>query len=429
MASVVVIGAQWGDEGKGRFVDFLAADAEVVVRYAGGNNAGHTVEVEDKQYKLHLIPSGILYPEKLCIIGNGLVVDPAALLEEIAYLENDGISVANLRVSDRAHLVFPFHKEFDELAEKERGAEDIGTTRKGIGPAYMDKIERSGIRVCDLMDKQLFAALLKKTVAAKNRVLKNIYNAPEIDYESLLKLYLDYAEQIRPYVMDTSVVLYDAIKAGSHVLFEGAQGTLLDIDLGTYPYVTSSHPIAGGVCVGTGIGPTMVNKVVGVAKAYTTRVGKGPFVTELLDEIGNNIREKGHEYGTTTGRPRRCGWFDAVIVRFATRVNGLTGLAVSRMDTLGGVGPVKICTSYKLRKKILKEFPASLEDLAKCEPIYEEFEGWTDDISHIRRFEELPQNAQKYLNRIEELCDAPVAMIGVGARREQVIVREQMYTK
>jgi len=427
MASVVVVGAQWGDEGKGRFVDFLASDADVVVRYQGGNNAGHTVEVDNKQYKLHLVPSGILYPDKLCVIGNGVVIDPRALLEEIDYLEADGISADNLRISDRAHVVFPYHKVLDALAEEQRGSGNIGTTGKGIGPAYMDKTERSGIRICDMMNEEVFAPLLKRNLEAKNKILRSIYGAEELSFEELLKEYRGYAERIRKYVADTSVLVYEKIKEGKNVLFEGAQGTLLDIDLGTYPYVTSSHPIAGGVCIGAGIGPTMIGQVLGVAKAYTTRVGKGPFVTELLGEMGNAIREKGHEYGATTGRPRRCGWFDAVIVRFAVRVNGITGLAVTRMDTLGGFEKVKICTAYKMGDRILHDFPASLEDLAKCEPVYEEFDGWPDDISHIRKFEDLPENARNYIQRIEELCGAKVSMIGVGANREQVIVRDRMY--
>jgi len=427
MASIVVLGAQWGDEGKGRFVDFLASEAEVVVRYQGGNNAGHTVEVDDKQYKLHLIPSGILYPDKLNLIGNGVVVDPKALLEEIAYLEKEGVSVENLRISDRAHLIFPYHRELDALMEQERGAGDIGTTKKGIGPAYMDKAERSGIRLCDLLNPDVFPVLLKRNVEARNRLFTRIYGMEPMDDRELLEEYRFYGEQLRKYAADTSALLYEKLKEGKNVLFEGAQGTLLDIDLGTYPYVTSSHPTAGGVCIGAGIGPTMIDKVIGVAKAYTTRVGKGPFPTELLDEMGDAIREKGHEYGTTTGRPRRCGWMDAVILRYAARVNGLTNLAVTRMDTLGGFDKVKICTAYRMGDRILYDFPASLEELAKCEPVYEEMEGWTDRISHVRTFEELPQAAQRYLNRLEELCEVRVSMVGVGARREQAVIRDRMY--
>jgi len=419
--SLVIVGAQWGDEGKGKITDFLAETAEVVVRYQGGNNAGHTVEVDAEQYKLHLIPSGILYSDKQCIIGNGVVIEPEAFLKEVDGLESRGITTKNLKISDRAHVIFPYHKKIDELSELRRGSDDIGTTKKGIGPAYMDKTERIGIRVCDLMHTEVFKTKLKQNVETKNDYLKRIYDFEGYSYEEMLEKYLAYAERIRPYVDDTSVLVYNAIKENKKVLFEGAQGTLLDIDLGTYPYVTSSHPIAGGVCIGAGIGPSMIQKAVGVVKAYTTRVGKGPFPTELIDELGESLREKGNEYGTTTGRPRRCGWFDAVIVRFAVRVSGLTSLAITKLDTLSGIEKIKLCVGYKVNGKLIRDFPASLEDLALCLPVYEEFDGW-DDISTITEYKKLPVTVIRYLERIEELSGAKVSLISVGPKRNQTIV-------
>ena len=324
MKTVAIVGSQWGDEGKGKVIDYLATQADVVVRGQGGNNAGHTLVVEGKKYALHLIPSGVLNPETINVIGNGIVFDPKGFLEELAKLNADNINTKNIKISDRAHVIFPYHKELDALAEEARGDNKIGTTKKGIGPCYMDKTERSGIRICDLMDKDIFAKKLKAQIEDKNKLVKNIYGAEGFDFDAIYNEYLGYAEQIRPYVDDTSVIVYDAIKAGKKVLFEGAQGTLLDLDLGTYPYVTSSHPTSGGFSIGAGVGPNMIKDVVGIVKAYTTRVGEGPFVTELNDETGDKIRTQGREFGTTTGRARRCGWFDAVIVRYAARVNGLT---------------------------------------------------------------------------------------------------------
>lgn len=423
MANLVITGAQWGDEGKGKITDYLAEEADVVVRSQGGNNAGHTVVTGGQTFKLHLIPSGILYPEKVNIIGNGVVIDPAALIEEIKYLEDRGVSVDNLKVSDRAHIIFPYHLKEDILAEEARGAGDIGTTKKGIGPAYMDKVERSGIRMCDFSDPEAFAKLLKRNIDKKNKLFVNIYNSETLDYESILADYLGYAERIKKYFADTSVLVWNAIKEGKKVLFEGAQGTLLDIDLGTYPYVTSSYPTSGGVTIGTGIGPTAIDRVLGIAKAYTTRVGKGPFLTELLDEIGDEIRERGHEYGTTTGRPRRCGWMDTVILRYAVRVNGLTNLAMTRVDTLGDLEKVKICTSYKSDEGIINDFPASLDDLAKYTPVYEEMDGWSSDISNIRKYEDLPKNARLYIERVEELTGCPVTIVSIGPGRDETIMR------
>ncbi|MBT1279341.1 adenylosuccinate synthase [Thermoanaerobacter sp. CM-CNRG TB177] len=422
MSTLVIVGTQWGDEGKGKITDYLAEKADVVVRYQGGNNAGHTVEKEGVQYKLHLIPSGILYPEKICVIGNGVVIDPASLIEEIENLQKQGISVDNLKISDRAHIVFPYHIKQDELEEISKGKNDLGTTKRGIGPCYMDKSERIGIRVCDLLKPKVFEEKLRRNVEKKNKLFKELYGAEGFDFEEMYQKYLEYAEKIKPFVTDTTVLLYDLIKSGKKVLFEGAQGTLLDLDLGTYPYVTASHPIAGGVTVGAGIGPTMIDEVMGVVKAYTTRVGKGPFPTELFDENGEFLREKGHEYGTTTGRARRCGWLDAVILRYSVRVSGITHFALTKLDTLTGLKKIKICTGYKFNGRIITDFPASLEDLAQCEPVYEEFDGWDENIQGAKTFEDLPYNAQKYVKRIEELMGIKATIISVGPERNQTII-------
>lgn len=422
MPTLVIIGTQWGDEGKGKITDYLAEKADVVVRYQGGNNAGHTVEKGGVQYKLHLIPSGILYPDKICIIGNGVVIDPASLIDEIENLEKQGVSIENLKISDRAHIVFPYHIKQDELEEISKGKNDLGTTKRGIGPCYMDKSERIGIRVCDLLNSKVFEEKLRRNVERKNKLFKELYGTNGFDFEEIYKKYSGYAQKIKPFVTDTTVLLYDLIKSGKQVLFEGAQGTLLDLDLGTYPYVTASHPIAGGVTVGAGIGPTMIDEVIGVVKAYTTRVGKGPFPTELFDENGEFLRERGHEYGTTTGRPRRCGWLDAVILKYSVRVSGITHFALTKLDTLTGLKKIKICTGYKLNGEIITDFPASLEDLAQCEPIYEEFDGWEEDIQDVKTFDDLPYNAQKYIKRIEELMGIKAAIISVGPERNQTIV-------
>lgn len=427
MKTVAIVGSQWGDEGKGKVIDYLATQADVVVRGQGGNNAGHTLVVDGKKYALHLIPSGVLNPETINVIGNGIVFDPKGFLDELAKLNADNIDAKNIKISDRAHVIFPYHKELDALAEEARGDNKIGTTKKGIGPCYMDKTERSGIRICDLMDKEIFAKKLKAQVDAKSKIAKNIYGAEAFDFDSIYNEYLGYADQIRPFVDDTSVVVYEAIKAGKKVLFEGAQGTLLDLDLGTYPFVTSSHPTSGGFSIGAGVGPNMIKDVIGIVKSYTTRVGEGPFVTELNDETGDKIRTQGREFGTTTGRARRCGWFDAVIVRYAARVNGLTSISLMLLDVLSGFDTVKICTSYKMGDKVLKEFPASLEDLAKCEPIYEELEGWSEDLTAIEKYEDLPENAKKYIAKIEELIGVSVDMVSVGPNRAQTIVRKNIF--
>lgn len=424
MSVTVIVGAQWGDEGKGKITDYLAERSEVVVRYQGGNNAGHTVEKDGVQYKLHLIPSGILYPDKICVIGNGVVVDPSALLKEIEDLKAKGVEVKedNLKISDRAHVVFPYHIKEDELEEKGKGDEDLGTTKKGIGPCYRDKTERIGIRMCDLMNAEVFREKLKKNLERKNKIFKDIYGEEGFDFEQIFETYREYAERLRPYVTDTSVLLYNLAKEGKKILFEGAQGTLLDLDFGTYPYVTASHPVAGGATIGAGIGPTMIDNVIGVVKAYTTRVGKGPFPTELKDEIGDFLRKKGYEYGTTTGRPRRCGWIDIVMLRYAVRVSGITSLALTKLDTLAGLEKIKICTGYKINGKIIEDFPASLEELKMCEPIYEEMEGWSENIQDVRSFEDLPLNAKKYVKRLEELVGVEFSIISVGPEREETIV-------
>lgn len=425
MSTKVVIGAQWGDEGKAKIIDILSGAAEVVVRSQGGNNAGHTVTVEDEVYKFHLIPSGILYSGTLCIIGNGVVIDPQGILEEIDGLTAKGVSVERLRISKRAHVVMPYHKLLDEIKEQARGGEDIGTTKKGIGPCYMDKAERSGIRICDLLEPEVFAQKVRDNCAIKNKIIKYVYDRQEqVDAEAIIEQYQAYTERLKPYITDTTVLVHQAISEGKKVLFEGAQGTLLDIDLGTYPYVTSSHPITGGVCVGAGIGPTAIEECIGVMKGYVTRVGKGPFPTELFDQTGEKIQQVGKEFGATTGRPRRCGWFDGVIGNFAVRTSGLTSIALNKIDVLSGIDPVKICVGYELDGTVMDYFPASLKELERCRPIYEEFEGW-GDISDIRQYDQLPETVKKYIKRIEEICGAQVTMVGVGPNRDQNIDREK----
>lgn len=422
MSGTVIIGAQWGDEGKGKMTDYLAQNAQVVVRYQGGNNAGHTVEADGQQYKLHLIPSGILYKNTLNIIGDGVAIDPEALFQEMDYLRDKGVKIESLMISDRAHIIMPYHKAIDMLSERKRGKSDIGTTGKGIGPCYTDKFERSGIRVCDLLNKDVFIELAGSNIDWKNEIITKLYGGEPINKDEVINKYLKYADLMRPFVKDTTWEVYNEMKKGSRVLFEGAQGTLLDIDYGTYPYVTSSHPISGGVCVGAGIGPGAIDKVVGVCKAYTTRVGKGPFPTELLDETGNLIREKGFEYGTTTGRPRRCGWLDLVIVQFATRLSGITDIAVTKLDTLAGLEKLKICVGYELDGRIIEYFPASLSELSRCRPVFEEYDGWDASIRNARTFDELPESAKAYIRRIEQYTGARVSIISVGPERDETIL-------
>ncbi|MFS1510964.1 adenylosuccinate synthase [Chengkuizengella sp. SCS-71B] len=419
MSTVVVVGTQWGDEGKGKITDYLAESAEVVSRYQGGNNAGHTIIINGEKYKLHLIPSGIFYDDKVCVIGNGMVIHPEALIEEINYIHENGFKTNNLKISDRAHVIMPYHILLDKLEEKRKGDNKIGTTGKGIGPCYMDKAARNGIRISDLMDGELFEEKLRRMVAEKNQVIESVFGEQPLNVETILAQYKGYADTIRPYVTDTSVVLNDLIDEDKKVLFEGAQGVMLDIDQGTYPFVTSSNPSAGGVCIGSGVGPTKINQVIGVAKAYTTRVGDGPFPTELNNNIGDFIRETGKEYGTTTGRARRVGWFDSVVVRHAKRVSGITGLSLNSIDVLTGLETLKICTGYKYKGEIIKHYPANLNMLADCVAVYEELPGWSEDITSAKTLDDLPKQARDYLARIETLTGIPIAIFSVGPNREQ----------
>lgn len=429
MSSIVVIGAQWGDEGKGKVVDYLAQKADAVVRYSGGSNAGHTVVVNDIPYKLRLLPSGILYHGKICILGNGVVINPGVVLQEIKEMHDKGVDISRIAISDRAHVVLPYHQLLDELQEEALGKAKIGTTKGGIGPCYMDKVSRVGIRVCDLMDKEVFAEKLAINVKAKNEIITKIYGGKPFDYDAMLQEYLGYADELRPYVTDTGVILDELCEEGRKILFEGAQATFLDIDHGTYPYVTSSNPTAGNACTGSGIGPRFINHVVGVVKAYTTRVGAGPFVTELLDTDGpgNQLRETGHEYGTVTGRPRRCGWLDAFMLKYSARLNSLDSLAVTRLDILDQMKKIKMCVGYKIDGVEIKQIPASLKTLSKVEPVYEEFNGWMMDTSKCRSFDELPAGAQKYLNRISEVAGVPLGIVSVGPNRDQTIVMKEFF--
>ena len=428
MPSVVVIGSQWGDEGKGKIVDYLAEKAEVVVRYSGGSNAGHTVVVDNVAYKLRLLPSGILYHGKTCFLGNGVVINPGVVLKEIHDIKAQGVDISRILISDRAHVVLPYHARLDELQEAALGTNKIGTTKGGIGPCYMDKVARTGIRMCDLIDPEVFAEKLKIQLDAKNSLITKIYGGEAFDYEQMLQEFTDFADQLRPYVIDTGAALDEVFQSGKSVLFEGAQATFLDIDHGTYPFVTSSNPTAGNATTGSGVGPRDIDHVVGVVKAYTTRVGEGPFVTELLDTDGpgNKLRETGHEYGTVTGRPRRCGWLDAVMVRTAARLNSLDYLAITRLDILDTMPKIKMCVAYKHEGKEIKHIPASLKVLAQVEPVYEEFDGWMTDITGIRSYDELPLNARKYLERLSEIVGVELGIVSVGAGRQQTIVLKEL---
>ncbi|PWA06632.1 adenylosuccinate synthase [Pueribacillus theae] len=419
MSSVVVVGTQWGDEGKGKITDYLSENAEVVARYQGGNNAGHTIVFNNKKYKLHLIPSGIFYEDKICVIGNGMVIDPKALVEELSYLHNENVNTDNLKISNRAHVILPYHIKLDLLEEERKGVNKIGTTGKGIGPAYMDKAARIGIRIADLLDKEVFKEKLSINLNEKNRQFERLYETEGFKLDDILDEYYEYGQQFAKYVVDTSVVLNDALDEGRRVLFEGAQGVMLDIDQGTYPFVTSSNPIAGGVTIGSGVGPSKINHVIGVAKAYTSRVGDGPFPTELTNEIGNQIREVGNEYGTTTGRPRRVGWFDSVVVRHARRVSGITDLSLNSIDVLTGIETLKICVAYEHNGKRIDEFPASLKILGECKPVYEELPGWTEDITGCKTLGELPANARHYIERVSQLTEIPLSVFSVGPDRTQ----------
>ncbi|MCG2416860.1 adenylosuccinate synthase [Staphylococcus epidermidis] len=427
MSSIVVVGTQWGDEGKGKITDFLAEQADVIARFSGGNNAGHTIQFGGKTYKLHLVPSGIFYKDKLAVIGNGVVVDPVALLKELDGLNERGISTDNLRISNRAQVILPYHLAQDEYEERRRGDNKIGTTKKGIGPAYVDKAQRIGIRMADLLEKETFERRLKENIEYKNAYFKGMFNETCPTFDEIFDEYYAAGQRLKDYVTDTAKILDDANVADEKVLFEGAQGVMLDIDHGTYPFVTSSNPVAGNVTVGTGVGPTSVSKVIGVCKSYTSRVGDGPFPTELFDEDGHHIREVGREYGTTTGRPRRVGWFDSVVLRHSRRVSGITDLSINSIDVLTGLDTVKICTAYELDGEKITEYPANLDQLRRCKPIFEELPGWTEDITGCRSLDELPENARNYLERISELCGVHISIFSVGPDREQTNLLEQLW--
>ena len=427
MSSIVVVGTQWGDEGKGKITDFLAEQADVIARFSGGNNAGHTIQFGGETYKLHLVPSGIFYKDKLAVIGNGVVVDPVALLKELDGLNERGISTDNLRISNRAQVILPYHLAQDEYEERRRGDNKIGTTKKGIGPAYVDKAQRIGIRMADLLEKETFERRLKENIEYKNAYFKGMFNETCPTFDEIFDEYYAAGQRLKDYVTDTAKILDDANVADEKVLFEGAQGVMLDIDHGTYPFVTSSNPVAGNVTVGTGVGPTSVSKVIGVCKSYTSRVGDGPFPTELFDEDGHHIREVGREYGTTTGRPRRVGWFDSVVLRHSRRVSGITDLSINSIDVLTGLDTVKICTAYELDGEKITEYPANLDQLRRCKPIFEELPGWTEDITCCRSLDELPENARNYLERISELCGVHISIFSVGPDREQTNLLEQLW--
>jgi adenylosuccinate synthase len=424
MSNVAVVGAQWGDEGKGKIVDIFTEFADDVVRYQGGNNAGHTLVVGDEKVILHLIPSGILHPGKRCIIGNGVVLDPEVFIGELNNLKNKGRLEDDgcLLLSDSLHIIMPYHKRIDIAREVKSGAKKIGTTGRGIGPAYEDKIGRRGIRLMDLIDRELFGRKLREYLDEKNFILENLLDENPFSFEEIFDQYTVFAEVLKNYVADTALTLYRDIREGKKILFEGAQGTLLDVDHGTYPYVTSSSTCAGGACTGTGVSPREIHEIIGISKAYITRVGSGPFPTELDDADGEQLRRIGREFGSTTGRPRRCGWFDALVGKYAVRINGLTGIALTKLDVLDEFDTVKICTGYEYGGKILEELPAKLDVLAKCRPVYEEMPGWKTDLREARLFSDLPEKAQNYVRRLEELIGCPIMLISVGARRDQTIL-------
>jgi adenylosuccinate synthase len=425
MANVVVVGTQWGDEGKGKVVDLYAENADIIARFQGGNNAGHTLVVDGKQTILHLIPSGILHAGKLCIIGNGVVVDPAVLIEEMDNLKNRGLLPAStqLMVSEKAHIIMPYHRRIDVARESHGLGKKIGTTGRGIGPAYEDKIERVGIRLCDLLDEEVFREKLNRNVEEKNFYLTKLFAEEPVDGEAIYREYQAYAERLRPYVADCSLIIQREIDKGKKILFEGAQGTHLDIDHGTFPYVTSSNTVAANACCGTGVGPSSVQSVIGICKAYTTRVGEGPFLTELTNETGARLQQVGQEFGATTGRKRRCGWLDMVLVRHAVRVSGITGIALTKLDVLTGLEKLKICTGYRTEKEEFTEsVPANLRILSHCRPVYEELDGWMEDIRGARRIEELPRNTRRYIERLETLAGVRLVLASVGPGRNETII-------
>ena len=427
MSSVVVVGSQWGDEGKGKITDFLSQNAEVIARYQGGDNAGHTIAFDGKTYKLRLIPSGIFYSDKISVIGNGVVLNPKSLVTELKYLHDNGVSTDNLRISNRAHVILPYHIVLDGLQEAAKKDNKIGTTNKGIGPAYMDKAARVGIRVADLLEKDTFEEKLRTNLEEKNRLFEKMYGHEPLKFEDIFEEYYEYGQVLKDYVTDTSVILNDALDSGKRVLFEGAQGVMLDIDQGTYPFVTSSNTISGGICSGIGIGANRLDTVIGVCKAYTTRVGAGPFPTELHDEIGDHIREVGHEYGTVTKRPRRIGWFDSVVMRHSKRVSGLTNLCLNCVDVLTGLDEIKICTAYELNGEKIYHYPASLKELSACKPVYETLPGWKEDITNCKTLEDLPENARNYIHRIQDLVGVKVSTFSVGPDREQTNVLDNVW--
>ncbi len=429
MSNVVVVGTQWGDEGKGKVVDLLTANADLVVRYQGGNNAGHTLVVNGEQTICHLIPSGILHKGKKCLIGNGVVVDPEVLLEEMEELKQKDLDVApeRLSLSEKAHLIMPYHKAVDLARETAKGKDKIGTTGRGIGPCYEDKAGRTGVRAVDLLEPESLEEKIKNSLKEKNFLLTQFLNADPLEFQPIYDHYLSMAEVLRPYITDVSVAIDQAIRAGKRILFEGAQGTHLDIDHGTYPFVTSSNPVSGGVCAGAGVGPNKLHHINGIVKAYTTRVGAGPFPTELLDETGDYIQEKGAEFGATTGRRRRCGWLDLVMVRDSARLNGLDSLSITKLDVLSGLDTLKICTAYEVDGERIDSRPASLNKLARCQPVYEELPGWKEDITSARKLDELPQITRDYLSRIEEITEVPLSIVSIGPMREQTIVLKEPF--
>ena len=429
MANTVVVGAMWGDESKGKLIDFLAHDKDVVVRWGGGSNAGHTVVVPndhggEDEYKLHLVPAGILHPNTLCVVADGVVLDPASFVGELTHLKGRGVSSENLKISGNAHVVLPYHTLLDELEEKRKGNRALGTTGRGIGPAYQDKAARVGIRMREFVDPALFAERLAEVLEYKNELLTKVYGVPPMSAEQILSDLLPHAEALRPYVDDTALRVAYAARSGKKVLFEGAQATLLDIDLGTYPYVTSSHPSAGGACIGTGLGPTQIDQIIAVSKSYTTRVGAGAFPTEQSNALGDMIRERGAEYGTTTGRPRRCGWLDGVALRYSSLVNGLTDLYLGHMDVLTGFDEVKMAVAYKLDGNEIVDFPSDQGRLCRCEPVYQTFAGWSEDVSEIRDYAQMPANARRFVEAVEKHVGVPITTVSVGRRRDQTLFRE-----
>ena len=428
MANIVIVGTQWGDEGKGKIVDLMAANADAVVRFQGGNNAGHTMVVEGEQFISHLVPSGILQ-QKTCYIGNGLVVDPEVLIHEIDYLEKHGIPAGpeQIKISEKAHVIMPYHKHIDHAREAKKGDKKIGTTGRGIGPCYEDKSTRRGIRFVELIDPEIFSENVKTILEEKNFYLENFLSAKGLDADDIIAQYNEYASRLKPYVTNISIELFETIKAGKNIVFEGAQGTHLDIDHGTYPYVTSSSTVAGNACSGSGVGPKAISEVIGIVKAYTTRVGRGPFPSELFDDVGDRIQKKGAEFGATTGRKRRCGWLDTVILKNSVRLNSLTGLAITKLDILDGLETLKICTAYEHNGRTLKDFPASLKVLEACRPVYETLPGWQEDISGIRNYDDFPENTKAYLRRIEALTDTKIQIVSVGPGREETVVMEDPF--